>query len=184
MKTIRILFACLVITMCLFITGCKTWNDFWGIGNGEEPDIKVEDPILTTEEPGPWTEPGENIGGIEDLEPIPGIKLPTIYFSYDKDNLGTSEKKKLDQVANYLSANAGIYLIIEGHCDERGSLEYNRSLGERRALSVKDYLAVGGVPSERLRTISYGEEKPAVGGTGETVFAKNRRAQLIAAKKK
>ena len=187
MKNFRILLPTLVISICLFTTGCKTWNDFWGISSDEEVDIAVDDtPILEEDAdlPTDWTEPGESIGGIDDLIPISGVKLPAIYFSYDKDNLGTSEKRKLDQVANYLNSNAGIYLIIEGHCDERGSLEYNRSLGERRALSVKDYLATVGVPAERLRTISFGEEKPAVGGTGETVFSKNRRAELIAAKKK
>ena len=184
MKKLRILLPSFVAMILIFTTGCQSWNDFWGIGKSGDPDIKIDDPIITTDQPGDWTEPGQSIGGVDDLEPIPGIKLPTVYFSYDKENLGTTEQKKLDQVAVYLNANTTVYLIIEGHCDERGSLEYNRSLGERRALSVKDYLAVAGVPSERLRTISYGEEKPAVGGTGETVFSKNRRAELIAAKKK
>lgn len=185
MKTFRILLPVFVITMLLTTTGCTLWNSWFG-GEEEIPgNIPVEDPsIIDDGVPTEWGEPGAAVGGIEDLEPIPGIKMPTIYFSYDKENLGTSEKRKLDQVAKYLSSHPSIFLIIEGHCDERGSLEYNRSLGERRALSVKDYLATTGIAPEHLQTISYGEERPAVGGTGEAVFSKNRRAELIAAKKK
>lgn len=187
MKNLRILLPTLVIAIMLTTIGCTWWNSMWGIEEEVDPnDIEgIGNPnIIDDDLPTEFGKPGEGVGGIEDLIPLPNIKLPKIYFSYDKDSLGTSEQRKLDQVANYLNSNAGIYLIIEGHCDERGSLEYNRALGERRALSVKDYLATKGVPSERLRTISYGEEKPALGGTGEAVFSKNRRAELIAAKKK
>ena len=75
----------------------------------------------------------------------------------------------------------GIGLIIEGHCDERGSAEFNRALGERRALSVKDYLISTGVPASRLKTISFGEERPVASGAGAEVLSQNRRAELIPA---
>ncbi|MEK9179264.1 MAG: OmpA family protein, partial [Patescibacteria group bacterium] len=93
-----------------------------------------------------------------------------------------SEQAKLEQVANYLLPNQTVNLIIEGHCDERGSVEYNRSLGERRAISVRDYLAKLGVPDTRMQTISYGEERSAVSGSDESAWAKNRRAELIPAR--
>jgi len=112
-------------------------------------------------------------------EPIPGLNFPTIYFAYDQDQVGASERVKLEKVADYMTKYAGVGVIIEGHCDERGSAEYNRALGERRALSVKQYLVGLGVPDARLKTISYGEERPAVTGTGPAVFTKNRRAELV-----
>ncbi len=184
MKTFRILLPTLAISLLLFTTGCQSWNDFWGIGGDEDPTINLDDPNIIEDGPGPFGEPGMGITSETDLIELPGVNLPSIYFSYDKDSIGTSEQRKLDQVANFLSSNPGVYLIIEGHCDERGSLEYNRSLGERRALAVKDYLISAGTTGEFMRTISFGEEKPAVGGTGEAVFSKNRRADLKAAKKK
>ncbi len=112
-------------------------------------------------------------------EPIPGLNFPTIYFAYDQDQVGASERVKLEKVADYMTKYAGVGVIIEGHCDERGSAEYNRALGERRALAVKQYLVNLGVPDARLKTISYGEERPAAMGTGASIWTKNRRAELV-----
>lgn len=186
MKNLKILLPTIVIAM-LLTTGCQSWNDFWGIGGGEDPNaiaVDGEPNIIDEDVPTGWGPVDGEAPTVDDLIPDLSIKMPKIYFSYDKDTLGTSEQRKLDKVATFLNSNPTLFLIIEGNCDERGSLEYNRTLGEKRALSVKDYLVAAGVAAERLRTISYGEEKPAVGGTGERVFAKNRRAELIAARKK
>ena len=119
----------------------------------------------------------------KDWQPIAGkLGFPTVYFGYNQDRIGHSERAKLDSIADYMKKYKAIGLIIEGHCDERGSAEFNRALGERRAISVKEYLTAAGVPIERLKTISYGEERPAVTGTSPDALAKNRRAELVPAK--
>ena len=83
-------------------------------------------------------------------------------------------------MAKYLLENTQYHVIVEGHCDERGSDEYNRTLGERRALAVKDYLVNLGVGAERIETVSYGEEKPAVpDATTDSQHGKNRRAEFV-----
>ena len=190
MKNFKIFLPGLIILLLFSTSGCETVSDFfgWGFSDEKMPTV-IDNPTVAdnndndlNDMPEEWSEPGEKIVSENEWKPIPGISLPPIYFSYDKENIGTSEKRKLDQVANYLNSNPEIGLIIEGNCDERGSLEYNRSLGERRAIAVKDYLVSSGIATERLRTISYGEEKPVATGTGEAVFSKNRRADLVVAK--
>lgn len=182
MKGFRIILPALIISLLLTTSGCKTINDFFGWGSSDE--IPIETGAIDEGLPEDWSNPGEGPDSRDTWDPIPGISLPSVYFSYDKYSIGTSEKRKLDQVLKYMQSNPKIGLIIEGHCDERGSVEYNRSLGERRALAVKDYLISIGLQGERMQTISYGEEKPAVTGTGETVFSKNRRADLVPANMK
>lgn len=183
MKNFRIIIPAIVFSLLITTTGCKTINDFFGWGSSEG-EIPINTANIDEGVPENWSNPGDAVGSRDSWEPIAGISLPSIYFSYDKYSIGTSEKAKLDQVAKYMQANPKIGLIIEGNCDERGSAEYNRSLGERRALAVKDHLIAIGLQGERMQTISYGEEKPAVTGTGEAVFSKNRRADLVPAKMK
>jgi peptidoglycan-associated lipoprotein len=107
----------------------------------------------------------------------PEIKLPIIYFAFDKSDIGTSERPKLDKTAEFLQGSK-YCLIIEGNCDERGSEEYNRALGERRAIAIKDYLQAKGIAADRMKTISYGEDKPAVEGHTPEAWATNRRGDL------
>lgn len=99
-----------------------------------------------------------------------------IYFEYDKSDLSMDASSQIRSLANSLKSNNSSKIIIEGHCDERGTREYNLALGERRANSVKDLLILNGVNSKRIRTVSYGEEKPAVSGSNESAWSKNRRA--------
>lgn len=113
--------------------------------------------------------------------PIPGVKLDTVYFAYDNSSVSSSQTPKLEAAAKYMSSNPSAGLIVEGHCDERGSAEYNMGLGERRALAVREYLVNLGVPETRLQTISYGAERPADPGHNENAWLKNRRAELIPA---
>jgi peptidoglycan-associated lipoprotein len=103
----------------------------------------------------------------------------TIYFDYDRSSIRASETTKLQAVADYLKQNPKDDLAIEGHCDERGTSEYNRSLGERRAQSARELLVNQGVSATRIRTISYGEDKPAVMGMDETAYSKNRRCEFL-----
>ena len=103
----------------------------------------------------------------------------TVHFKYDSAAVQKSEKANLEAVASALSADATLKLLIEGHCDERGTEEYNRSLGERRALALREALAKMGVDPSRVRTISYGKDKPADTGHDEAAWAKNRRGEFV-----
>ncbi len=105
--------------------------------------------------------------------------LPTIYFEYDSFSLNSSSKEALQMGAQWLKSNAAQKVQIEGHCDERGTTEYNLALGERRASSVRDYLSSQGVSASQLSTISYGEERPIAMGSDESAWAKNRRAEFV-----
>ncbi len=101
-----------------------------------------------------------------------------IYFDFDKYNIKPEGKPMLEKVADYLLKNKEARLLIEGHCDERGTLEYNLGLGERRASSAKSYIQNLGVDANRVSTLSYGEERPADPGHNEAAWTKNRRAEF------
>ncbi len=102
-----------------------------------------------------------------------------IYFQFDKSTLLPEAKATLREKAKWLLAHSSVSVIIEGHCDERGTGEYNIALGDRRGRSAKSYLVNLGVGSHRMTTISYGEEKPIALGHNERAWAKNRRAQFV-----
>lgn len=112
------------------------------------------------------------------------FKERTIYFAFDSSAVNPGEKGKADAVADYLKSNPTFKVEIEGHCDERGTEGYNLSLGERRALSVREYLISVGIAGERINTITYGEIQPAVQGHDETAWAKNRRGEFLLLKPK
>ena len=103
------------------------------------------------------------------------------YFDYDKSDIRSDAQKALQQTAEYLKANASIKVTIEGHCDERGSTEYNLGLGQRRADAVKQYLTSLGVTADRMTTISYGKEKPVCMEHNETCWQQNRRGHFVKA---
>ncbi len=110
----------------------------------------------------------------------PMANMQNIYFDFDQFTLSAEARKTLADHATYLKANSGTQVVVEGHCDERGSDEYNLALGESRALAAKNYLVSLGVSAKQLSVISYGEEKPAVMGANEDAWAKNRRAEFKA----
>lgn len=108
----------------------------------------------------------------------------TVYFDFDKSEIHPDDRGKVEAVASHLTQNATDKVLIEGHCDERGTEEYNRALGERRALSVRELLAELGVAAERVRTMSYGADRPAADGQDEYSYSKNRRGEFILLKPK
>jgi peptidoglycan-associated lipoprotein len=99
-----------------------------------------------------------------------------VFFGYDKYNLNPKARTTLQRQAAWLKRYPGVVISIEGHCDARGTREYNLALGERRANSAKNYLVALGVSPNRVRTLSYGKERPAVVGSNESAWAQNRRA--------
>ena len=102
-----------------------------------------------------------------------------LLFDYDSAKLDSSAKIMLDAQSRFLRANTDLNFIVEGHCDERGTREYNLALGEKRAQSVKNYLISLGISTERISTISYGKERPAVVGSNDGAWAQNRRSVTV-----
>ena len=123
----------------------------------------------------PATPPSDGGVAVSSTEPV--------FFAFDDYSLSASAQSTLNTLAEQLKANSVAVVQIEGHCDERGSIEYNLALGERRANSVKNYMTQMGVDGGRLTTISYGEEKPAADGHAEAAWSKNRRAEFVVTNK-
>lgn len=107
------------------------------------------------------------------------LAFATVYFDFDSSVVKTSEHDKVNAVAEQLKLKPDHKLLIDGHCDERGTEEYNRALGERRALALREYLIGRGIGGERIRTRSWGEDRPADPGHNEEAWAKNRRGEFI-----
>jgi peptidoglycan-associated lipoprotein len=107
------------------------------------------------------------------------LEAYTIHFAFDSSVIKSSENSNLESVAAALKSDASAKLLIEGNCDDRGTEEYNRSLGERRALAAREALAKDGIDPSRVRTISYGKDKPADPGHDEAAWAKNRRDDFV-----
>ena len=103
----------------------------------------------------------------------------TVFFAFDSAELSAESKDTLDRQAAFLNVNPTLVVVVEGHADERGTREYNLALGDRRAVSVRDYLLAKGLNAARIRTVSYGKERPAVVGSTEEAWAKNRRAATV-----
>lgn len=99
-----------------------------------------------------------------------------VFFKLDKSDLSKEAKDTLDKQNAFMKQNSNVNVIVEGHCDERGTREYNLALGERRAHSAKSYLEKGGISGDRMSTVSFGKEKPAVPGNTEEAYQQNRRA--------
>ncbi len=103
----------------------------------------------------------------------------TVYFDLDSATVKSSEQSKLGGVASYFKSNAAGDLLVEGHCDERGTEGYNLTLGDRRANALREFLVNLGVSAERIHTVSFGEAKPAATGTDESAYSKNRRGEFV-----
>jgi peptidoglycan-associated lipoprotein len=113
----------------------------------------------------------------QEFRPDPALR--DVYFDFDKYDIRPADAKALDSNASWLKSNASHLILIEGHCDERGTNEYNLALGERRAKSTMNYLVSQGVQASRITIISYGEERPACSEKSEECWAKNRRAHFL-----
>ena len=112
------------------------------------------------------------------------LAAQTVYFEVDRSEIHPDDLGKVEAVAGILAQDAQNKVLIEGHCDERGTEEYNRALGERRALSVRDALSGLGVSADRVRTMSYGEDRPADPGLNDAAYSRNRRGEFVLLKPK
>jgi peptidoglycan-associated lipoprotein len=145
----------------------------------EPPESLPPEPAPTTSAPtGPATPTGPVLGTQEHFEnAVNGQNV--IYFDTDRYNIDSADLAALQSQAQYLAQYPNITVTIEGHADERGTREYNLALGERRANATKNYLVSIGVPANRIRTVSYGKERPVALGSNEAAWAQNRRAVTV-----
>lgn len=167
----------LVILMALVLAGCASTAT-------EEPVEPVSEPVERVETPpAPVAPPQEFEAFDPDLNPyVPGTNrlLPrTYYFEFDRAVISPDDLASLEMHATVLRNNRDRSVVIEGHCDERGTREYNLALGERRADAVRSYLTSAGVSPRQIETVSYGEERPEDPGHTDVAWARNRRAVMI-----
>ena len=111
------------------------------------------------------------------------VSFEPVYFGFDATSIAPAELGKIEAVVRHLAENPDRVVSIEGNCDERGSNEYNLSLGEDRAIVISDFLAQNGISRDRMETVSRGETNPAVDGTGEAAWSRNRRGEFVVWKK-
>ena len=173
-----ILFALVVVLLfSIAVFGCRTTKDLDVVvaepaaeepAPAEAPKVETYEPAAAPAEPAPEMQ----------ASPTFDVSLMTdIFFAYDKSDLTQESRDRLSSNSKLLKSwKASV--VVEGHCDERGTNEYNLALGERRALSVRRYLVGLGIAPDRLHTISYGEERPADPGHSEASWAGNRRAEF------
>lgn len=133
-----------------------------------------------TAAPAPAPTPtGPAVGSMEHFVAAVGEANTVVYFDTDRYNIDSEDSAKLQTQAQYFSQYPQVTFTIEGHCDERGTREYNLALGERRANAAKNYLVSLGIPASRIRTVSYGKERPVALGSNESAWALNRRAATV-----
>jgi peptidoglycan-associated lipoprotein len=140
------------------------------------PPEPVPEPVRVPPEPR-LSDSSITSGNIDELNRNSPLK--PVFFDYDSADLSPAAKSALDENAGVLKKYGAWVLTIEGHCDERGTPEYNLALGERRAVAARTYLVALGVAADRLRTVSYGKEFPFDAGHDEAAWAKNRRAHFV-----
>jgi peptidoglycan-associated lipoprotein len=159
--------------MILAVAGCRSSHDDL---EGYDTDVLAGGDVLDVS-PVPGDEPlaprCDDFG-----TPVEGVAFESVGFPFDSFQIAASERGKIEQVASYLNDNPAVHVVIDGHCDERGSREYNLSLGEHRALAVREYLITLGVSGDRIQTRSFGEEQPLDPGHNEAAWRINRRGEF------
>jgi len=153
-----------LISVLAVTSGCKKKDEF----GGEDMIVpeELEGDIALSER-------------FEDGTRVTAVRFDNILFGYDSYRISDSEVPKAESAAEYMRANARIRLVTEGHCDERGSREYNMSLGEHRSLAVRAYLVGLGIDASRIQSRSYGEENPSDAGHHESAWRRNRRVEFV-----
>lgn len=151
------------------LTGCKNppWKSKTGTATGTEAPV----PPLGQGDVNVGDRPPEGVGMVRG-------QFTPVYFDYDSAKIRAAELSKMEAVAAFMKANSGKHLVIEGHCDERGTAEYNRALGERRALAAREELARMGVAVNRMSTVSYGKDRPVDPTHDDTAWSRNRRCEF------
>ena len=188
----------LVALMAATSTGCKTKPKNITPIPGGNASVAGSGSLLSRDSSGTVNGGGDVVTvdqsgniGLSDLDEFENMLMDrdalaaqTVYFEVDRSEIHPDDLGKVEAVAGILAQDAQNKVLIEGHCDERGTEEYNRALGERRALSVRDALSGLGVSADRVRTMSYGEDRPADPGLNDAAYSRNRRGEFVLLKPK
>lgn len=158
-----------VMVCAVSMTGCKKKPKAGGVSDGLDPALGAVDGS------GMY---GSDLAGRPDSMQDIASQFGVVYFDFDSAQVNPGERSKVEAVAEYLRSNAAVGVVVAGHCDERGSNEYNLALGERRALAVRAYLVSLGIDAARIQTKSMGEEQPVAMGHDEASWSQNRRAEF------
>jgi peptidoglycan-associated lipoprotein len=195
MKMFKGFAAGLVVVLLILAPACRssrkktTSVTTTGTASSTVPDV----PTVTTQETTVSTPPADFVQDSQqptveelprDIEQLNRVAqdrgyVRDAFFTYNESSLSEDAQMALNATANWLRNNRQYSLLIEGHCDERGTEQYNLALGDRRASIVRDYLVTLGIEAGRLRTVSYGEERPFDEGHDESAWRQNRRAHLV-----
>lgn len=173
----------LILLLVAAVGGCKKQQE-------EVVPVAPSEPEAPPPPPPPPVREAEDDFPTEPFEEEPPISerirdwnaqgvVETVYFAFDSSELSATAQRTLRDNATWLKAHPEVNVVIEGHCDERGTIEYNLALGQRRASSVRDYLTSLGVERGRMRLVSYGEERPVDPGHNEAAWSQNRRAAFV-----
>jgi peptidoglycan-associated lipoprotein len=146
-----------------------------------EPEPAKPEPVAAAPEPeaAPAPKPVEVKPAPKKVEAAPNLAM--VYFAYDSSTLTDAARGSLSKNADWLKSHTDVHVQVTGHCDQRGTDEYNMALGERRAQQVREYYEALGITSDRIGTISYGKEKPLCSSMIESCWAKNRRSETLLA---
>lgn len=179
--------AVLAVSLAFATTGCKydkANKGAGGAGAGADDSAQVsdistsDDDAISQAQSGSISDAGER--RFEDIyAKCTDVAFEPVYFGFDSTVIPSGEISKIDAVTQHLSEKTDRVVVIEGNCDERGSNEYNMSLGENRAIILRGYLVQNGISPDRIQTRSNGEERPAVEGHDESAWAKNRRGEFV-----
>jgi len=168
-----------ILMVVVLLSGCSTKKEAGGVAAGEGLMTSEQDRV-------PMTDSGIETEEFEPVGPAPGSQQDLVvnvgdrvFFGYDRFDLQPEARATIERQAEWLKSYPSVDITVEGHCDERGTREYNLALGEKRAQSVRNYMIALGVDSERITTVSYGKERPAVLGSNETAWAQNRRSVAV-----
>ena len=167
-----------LLAMCavaFLFTACETASNVAGDSASGSSSSSATAAGTTSSSAGSSTTAATQMSDAEKLAQVGN----TVYFGFDSSEIAGEAQATLDRQAAFLNVNPTMVVIIEGHADERGTREYNLALGDRRAVAVRDYLLAKGLNAARVRTVSYGKERPAVSGSNEESWAKNRRAATV-----
>ncbi len=158
----------------LVLAGCATTST-----TDETPTQVPDDPPPVVKPPQPPTPPKPFVRTGPDLEYEGNMVSRAFFFDYDRAVIKPADLAALELHAEYLTENRGANVVLEGHCDERGTREYNLALGENRSNAVRTFLTSAGVSPRQIETVSYGEERPDDPGHSEAAWGRNRRAVMI-----
>jgi peptidoglycan-associated lipoprotein len=170
-RSLLALVSCLALTGVL--AGCAKKATEAPPSPPPAPPVATHDTTTTTPPPTPPPQPTTTTTTLTTSD------MKDAFFDFDKSDLRDDARAALDQDAKLLRDHADASMVIEGHCDERGTEEYNQALGERRANAARDYLVSAGIPASRLETISYGKTRPFAEGHDESAWSQNRRAHIV-----